>query len=168
MIDVADILIANLGGAFDQLNNYVVVGLTAALSALVLDVRRQSAGDAQDAATPLGPMGREPAKLVFLAICFVAGTMAYYAAEQATTIASLVANDAVIDAACTRASVATGPLGVRFLAAFLPAALAVRVVIRASRREADDRDARAGLYGMAALLVIPYLLLGRSLLSLCR
>jgi hypothetical protein len=178
MTDVTEILVANLAHACDQVNSYVAVGLTAAISAFVLDLRSSrttsaatSAADATDVDTAFGRMPREPAQLLLLGVCFVAGMMAAYAAENATVIASRLRGGTgalLIGAICTRASVATGPVGVRLIAAALPTIFALTVVIRAIRRMPRDPDSRWGLVMMGLTLAAPYGFLGKFLFSLCR
>jgi hypothetical protein len=126
MSDSTAILITSLQGAFQQLNTYVAVSLAAAVSVFALDRRSPDAADSAPVQLPAGfvPMTRDAAGLVLLGIWFAVGVMATYTAESAVSIARILqTNPEIFKAACTYPSVATAPIGIRFLAAALPVVL---------------------------------------------
>jgi hypothetical protein len=90
-------------------------------------------------------MSREHAQLLLLGIAFVAGAMASYTAESAAHIVKALTDarqEHLLNAACTVASVATAPAGIRVVAAVLPACFGGFVMWR-----------KASGKGLVALLV---------------
>jgi hypothetical protein len=171
MSDPTAILITNLQGALQQLNTYVAVGLTTAVSAFVLDRRPPGPAGSDPVPIPGGfvPMAPETAKLVLIGVCFVVGLMAAYAAESADSIARMLqTNLELFKAACTYPSVATAPKGIRLLAAALPVAFVVPIMWRTwSRiRALSPGEDWGGLIALIGVIVVPYGALGLALMRL--
>ncbi len=131
-MDPTAILVENLTEALKQINVYVALGLATAVSALVLD-HRATQGESSDTVNVPGnfiPMDPDTAKLVLLGICFVAGIMALYSAESATAVAhTLQSTPDLLEALCTYPSVATAPIPIRVVAALLPVAFVLPIIL---------------------------------------
>ena len=176
MPDPTSLLIDNLIDAFRQLNQYLALGLVAAVSALALErgrvrsarrirpARRRktpSYGEEEVSVAGWPPMARENAQLLLVGVSFVAGLMGSFAAEGAANIVGrLQEYPELLDAACTFSSVATAPVGIPILASALPP-LAVAVIIL--RKWWHIRE--LGLLGMLALFVAAYGVLGVTMAS---
>jgi len=170
MTDPTAILVNNLTEALRHVNVYLALGLISAVSAFVLDRQPSDHGDTTTVSVLGGfvQMPREPAKMVLLGICFVAGIMAYYAASGAVGIAlRLQIAPEILVAACTYPSVATAPLGVRIIAAGMPLAFVAPIVWRTwSRLRTVTREDGGGLIALFGFFFVPYGALGMALVRL--
>jgi hypothetical protein len=134
MDEATKLLVENLIEALQQVQHYVVIGLGSSVAALAL-TGRSVTGD--HVAVPGVPVAVAPniACAILLAVSFLVGAMASYAAETANLIAArLNAFPALLAAACTFPSVATSPyIGVRALAAILPLIFSAAAIVRLAR-----------------------------------
>lgn len=159
-MDPTAILVENLTEALKQINVYVALGLATAVSALVLD-RRPTQEEASDTVKVPGtfiPMDPDTAKLVLLGICFVAGLLASYSAESAGAVARMVqSTPELLEALCTYPSVATAPIGIRVIAALLPVAFVLPIILRTwlPLRKLAGEDV-GGLIAGLGFFVAPY------------
>jgi hypothetical protein len=103
--------------------------------------------------------------MVLLGVCFVAGMMAYFAANGGAGIAlRLQTAPEILAAACTYPSVATAPLGVRIIAAVLPVAFVAPIVWRTwSRLRSVAKEDGGGLIAVLGFFFVPYGALGMAL-----
>ena len=186
MSDLTTILIANFDEALKQINTYVTLGVTSAVSALVLDRSPQDSGNLHRAlkrrlvpTTPdsgnattisvpgvLVPISPETAKWVLVGVCFVVGAMASYAAESAVNTARMLQTDAeTFKAACTFPSLATAPIGMRLLAALAPIAFVAPIMWHAWSlvRVKSPNEGWGGLIALVGAILIPYGALGLAL-----
>ncbi|MFN0139746.1 MAG: hypothetical protein ACKVQW_06630 [Pyrinomonadaceae bacterium] len=166
-MDPTTILIDNLRDALGQVNQFLGLGLVAAISAFVLDRAPAPAdSDVESTAVPGFPvkMPRDAAQSVLLGVNFVAGLMAYIAADGALTILSQLSAP-IQDAACTQASIVTSAIGYRVVAAVLPFPFVILILLRRWKRlrAASPEDSR-GLITLLVFLMVPYLALGLVLL----
>jgi hypothetical protein len=138
MVDTDQLLKENLIEALKQVHRYVVLGLGTSVSALALTL--QSAKGAEALVTVPGTfVGVDPqaARGVLLAVCFLAGAMAYYSADAANVIAHRLENSPeLLRAACTYPSFATSRFpGVRYVAAILPLLFSVGALLISALHE---------------------------------
>ena len=166
-MDPVSILVDNLRDALGQVNQYLGLGLVAAISACALDRVPAAGGSAHEPTDVLGlfvKMPRHVAQLVLLGVYFVAGMMAYIAGESAQSILSQLSVP-IRTAACTQASVATSAVGYRVIAAVLPIAFVVPILWRLwTRMRAVSRDDAGGVVALVGFSMLPYLALGLTLL----
>ncbi len=166
-MDPAAILVENLRDALSQVSQYVGLGLVAAISALVLDQPPSPDGkhaEKTDVSGFLVKMPRHVAQLVLLGVYFVAGIMAYIAAESALAILSQLSAPIRI-AACTQASIVTSAIGYRVIAAALPILFVLPILWRQWKRlRAISREDSSGAIMLMGTFMIPYLALGQALL----
>jgi hypothetical protein len=124
MLNTDQLLKENLIEALKQVHQYVVLGLGTSVSAFALALKTVPVGVQPSVTVPGTFVALDPqaARAVLLAVCFLAGAMAYYSADAANLIAQrLEASQELLQAACTYPSFATsGFPGVRYLAAILP------------------------------------------------
>jgi hypothetical protein len=134
MDDTTKLLVANLIEALQQLQHYIVIGLGTSVSALALTSKSVTRDHVVVPGVPVA-VAPDIACAILLAVSFLVGAMASYAAETANLIAArLSAFPALLTAACTFPSVATSPyIGVRALAAALPFIFSVAAVVRVAR-----------------------------------
>ena len=183
MADVGPILTANFSEALKQLNTYMSLGLTAALSALAIELQTSRQADALAHWLSKGASGPRPdapeqpkpvripfaaselnaehAKWLLLAATLVAGLLAYMATLSATATSTRLASDPmVLSAICTFPSVATTPRLVRVLACIAPAVLAGAVMWMQGRRlrTVIGNEARDAKYTLLAPFVVVYVL----------
>jgi hypothetical protein len=129
MNDATTILVDNWGEALKQLNVYLALGVTSAVSAAALG--RPAKGE--EPVTVLGgfvPMAPQAAQQLLITVCFVAGALAVYAAAGAGESARLLQSQGeILRALCTFPSVATAALWARVLAALAPPAFAALAVL---------------------------------------
>lgn len=169
-MDPTSILVGNLVEALRQVTTYLTLGLTTAVSALVID-RRSPEAVGSPPVTLLGvaiPMAPETGKWLLLGLSWVAGALASYAVEAAARIVGLLHDKPdVLLATCTYPSLATAPVGVGVIAAALPAAFVLPVMWRMWKlvRQLDSRESIAPLF----VFLIPYGALAVGLVRLqCR
>jgi hypothetical protein len=154
MDDTTKLLVANLIEALQQLQHYVVIGLGTSVSALALTSKSVTRDSVVVTGVPVA-LPPDIACAILLAISFLVGAMASYAAETANLIATqLSAFPALLTAACTFPSIATSPYtAVRALAAALPFIFSVTAVVRVARPyRAGGRETILGgvfLFGVA-------------------
>lgn len=181
MEDLNSILISNFSEALKQLNTYLSIGLTAALSALVIEW--QSAPHKDEVAMWLakgakGPapteseqskqvklpfvvpeLNAEHAKWLLIATTMVAGLLAYMAILAANSAATeLQSEPEVMSAICTYPSLATMPKFVPEFASLSPAVLAGVVMWLNGRRLHImlGQQASGAKYTLLAPLVVVY------------
>lgn len=129
MSEATTILVANWGEALKQLNVYLALGATSAISALALR-RRGKDGEPVTISGGLVPMAPETAQQVLLGVCLVAGALAAYAAVNAGEAVRLLRpQPEIVEALCTFPSVATASLGSRLLAAVVPSGFAALALL---------------------------------------
>jgi hypothetical protein len=157
VIDPTTILVNNLTDSLRQVTSYVTIGLATAVSALILDFRSRDQVQSPAVELPGIPIAvaTDTAKWLLLGVCFIAGVMASYAAEGASRIVGrLQASPDILSAACTYASIATAPVGVRVVAALLPLVFSTAVMWRMYRLLLKhDLDAS---FGPALIFFVPY------------
>ena len=139
MLNTDQLLKENLIEALKQVHQYVVLGLGTSASALALAVKTGPVGPQANVTVPGTFVAVDPqaARAVLLAICFIAGAMAYYSADAANLIAQrLKTSPELLRAACTYPSFATSRFpGVRYVAALLPLLLSVVALLISALHE---------------------------------
>ena len=127
-----ELLKENLIEALKQVHQYVVLGLGTSVSALALAVRTSATGE-PGITVPGTFVAVDPraARAVLLAVCCLAGMMAYYSADAANVIAQrLKTSPDLLEAVCTYPSFATSRYpGVRYIAALLPLVLSIIALV---------------------------------------
>jgi len=185
MVEPTTILVANLTEALRQINNYLVLGLVAAVSALILDVwpyhsagpaEKSTASGKEQAETPrwfllpgtFVPMAPETAKLVLIGIYFVAGILASFSANSAGDIVrALEDSPKILNAILTYPGIATLPIVWRVIAAILPFLLFLPVILRTcSKLKKLKLVGTGGLIVSLCFGAIPYSLLVLGLVRL--
>jgi hypothetical protein len=171
MIDPTTILVDNLTAALRSVTSYVTLGLISAVSAFVLD-RRPKEQRSRPVTVPGGLVSMHPdtAKLVLLGIYFVAGILAYYAVEGAEAIIQKLRTQAtpdILNAACTYSSIATSAVGIRVIAALLPVAFVIPIVVRAWTLSGEgSSEGRLGIIPLLGMFMLPYAALGIDIVRL--
>jgi hypothetical protein len=133
--------------ALKQIHQYVVLGLGTSVSALALSLKTATVGEQLGVTVPGTFVAVDPqaARAVLLALCCLAGAMAYYSADAANRIAQQLLEESpeVLRAACTYPSFATSRFpGVRYAAALLPLLLStVTLLISALHKTPPAWDA---------------------------
>jgi uncharacterized damage-inducible protein DinB len=119
----------NIIEALKQVHQYIVLGLGTSASALALALKTTAVGAQSSVTVPGTFVAVDPqaARAVLLAVCFVAGAMAYYSADAANRIAQrMKTSPELLEVAGTYPSIATFRFpGVRYVAALLPFLFAV-------------------------------------------
>ena len=161
MSDPSTVLVENLHEALRQINTYLALGITSALSALVLDLQLPTSKAREPVAVvgALVPVRPEVAKWILLGVCFVVGALASYAAESALATAKLLRPSAeLFAAACTFPSVVTAPPGFRLLAAAAPVIFVAPIMWRGwSRvRATKPEEGWGGLIATLGFVIAPY------------
>jgi hypothetical protein len=181
MSDPISILAGGFIEALRQLNMYVALGLTAAISALVLDQRLAPGYEAAirivrgvaklgDEAVALAPtvpavvnipaasveVPITTAKWLLIGISFVAGFMTYGATTSLTGIAAEISEQGeLLRALCLHPGLATSHHIVRYGAVVVPAMMLGTVLYRDGRRLRQLR-ADTNAFLLSAWAVIPY------------
>jgi hypothetical protein len=139
MENTDQLLKENLIEALKQVHQYVVLGLGTSVSALALSLKTATVGAQPGVTVPGTFVAVDPqaARAVLLALCFVAGAMAYYSADAANLIAKrMETSPELLRAACTYPSFATSRFpGVRYLAALLPLLLSAAALLISALHE---------------------------------
>ena len=109
MGDTDQLLKENLIEALKQVHQYIVLGLGTSVSALALALKTTAVGAESSVTVPGTFVAVDPqaARAVLLAVCFVAGAMAYYSADAANRIARrMKTSPELLEAAATYPSIA--------------------------------------------------------------
>jgi hypothetical protein len=168
MDHLQDLLIANLIESLRQLQNYLVLAITAALSAFALAFRSGRPAEPEVPVPFLSlPLTRSAAHLVLWGITMIGGFMAGFSADRACVIAAkLRPVSGLLDAVSTFPSFATSHmLALRFFPIFVPLALSIVAAWRQMRRENAPMSAK-GL--MVSFVLAVYLALFLQMLRMAR
>jgi hypothetical protein len=143
MLNTDQLLKENLIEALKQIHQYVVLGLGTSVSAFALALKTAPVGAQLSVTVPGTFVAVDPqsARAVLLALCFLAGAMAYYSADAANRIAQrLETSPELLQAACTYPSFATSRFqGVRYVAALLPLLFSVGALLISALHESPHQ-----------------------------
>lgn len=164
MNDISPILVASFQEALKQINTYMAISATTAVSVFLLEFRIGQYAERQTVSLGEGfiPLSQDAAKWLALGICLAMGLLAQFSSEAASIASKqLEMEPLTLKAACLFPSVVTASWKFRLLFLTFPVALTLPTILRffIRLREEDPSNNWFLIAIWLYLVYSPYLLL---------